>query len=193
MVVVSPILRGVFTPIFTTHFPIYCLTIFRADTLAIGAFIAIVETEDVRWIERRRNTALGCVAGALVLFGLCSMFASFRTGANSVLFNSVGYSLSVILFGSILVYTLGLRQGVFHSILTARPVRYLRLISYTFYLYHVAALLKVEQHVHSTILAAALALAVTIAIAMISWHFLESPILKMRETRGMLKPLPTKA
>ena len=194
VVLISPVLRGVFTPIFTTHFPIYCLTIFRADTLAIGAFIAIAEEGDARWIERRRNTALGCAAGALGLFGLCSMFASFRTGANSLLFNSVGYSLSVILFSSVLVYTLGLREGFLHSTLTARPVRYLGLVSYTFYLYHVAALLKAEQHAHSTIIAAALAFAITIAIAAISWHFFESPILKLREKREVFRePLPAKA
>lgn len=132
MIIVAPILRAAFTPAFSTHFPIYYLTIFRVDTLAIGAFIALKEAGDAHWIDRCKNTALGSAAGALIVFGMCCTLATFRTRSNSVLFNSVGYSLSVILFGSLLVYTLGLRKGFLHSLLTARPVRYLGLISYTF-------------------------------------------------------------
>jgi peptidoglycan/LPS O-acetylase OafA/YrhL len=182
VVIVSPILRAVFTPLFATHFPIYSLTIFRADTLAAGAFIALSEAGDIHWIERYRRVAMAGAAAALVLFGIFSALPRFRTGANSILFNSFGYTFSVILFGSTLTYTLGLRQGWLHGILTARPVRYLGRISYTFYLYHLAVLLKVEEHVHSTILMAAFAFVITVAIAAVSWRFFESPILKARQT-----------
>lgn len=180
VIVISPLLRAVFTPVFVTHFPIYSLTIFRADTLAAGAFIALSEISDAQWIERQRRAALAVAVVALLLFGMLSLFPSFRTGANSILFNSVGYSLSVFLFGGALIYSLALRHGLLYGILTARPVRYLGLISYTFYLYHVAVLTKVEEHVHSPVLIAALAFAFTVAISAISWHFVESRILKMR-------------
>lgn len=182
VIVLSPILRALCTPLFSTHFPIYSLTIFRADTLAAGAFIALSQSLDDRWIERHRRLAGGSVAAAVVLFGVLTLFPSFRTGANSILFNSVGYSLSVILFGAALTCVLGLREGFVYKILTARPVRYLGLISYTFYLYHVAVLLEVEQRVHSTALVAAVSFAITVAISGISWHFFESRILKMRFT-----------
>jgi peptidoglycan/LPS O-acetylase OafA/YrhL len=191
VIIASPFLRAALTPAFTTHFPIYSLAIFRADTLAVGALIAVSEAGDVLWTERYRNYALGLAGAALVLFGVCSYFPSFRTGANSIFFNSVGYTLSAVLFGSILAFTLVLRDGFLLRILTARPVKYLGMISYTFYLYHVAVLLKVEEHLQSTIIVAVSGLAVTVAIAALSWRFFESPILKVRQTqRTPAKALP---
>jgi peptidoglycan/LPS O-acetylase OafA/YrhL len=191
VIIAAPFLRAAFTPVFTTHFPIYSLAIFRADTLAVGALIAVSEAKDVRWTERHRNHALGIAGVVPALFGACSYFPSFRTGANSIFFNSIGYSLSAVLFGSVLVFTLVLRHGHLYSILTARPVKYLGMISYTFYLYHVAVLLKIEGHLHSTILVAVSGLAVTTAIAALSWRFFESPILKVRQPqRTSAKALP---
>ena len=180
VVVISPLLRAAFTPAFATHFPIYSLTLFRADTLAAGAFIALSEIDDPQWIARQSRASAAAAVAAVVLLGIFSFFPSFRTGANSIFFNSIGYSLSVFLFGGTLVYALGLRQGFVYQILTARPVRYLGLISYTFYLYHLAVLVKVDERVHSLAFSAALSFAITVAISAISWHFFESRILKMR-------------
>jgi len=184
VVIASPLLRALFTPAFATHFPIYSLTIFRADTLAAGAFIALCESEDAQWVERHGRMALCGTALALTLLGLFSFLSSFRTGANSIFFNSVAYSLSVGLFGCTLTYTLGIRQGLLHSILTARPLRFLGLISYTFYLYLVAVILKVEVHVHSTVLVAAFAFVITGLISAASWFFVESRILNVRYIRN---------
>lgn len=190
VIILSPFVRAACTPLFAMHFPIYCLTVFRADTLAAGAFIALSEANDMHWIEKHRRIALAGALGALALFAIFSgAFPSFRTGANSILFNSLGYTFSVLLFGSTLVYTLGLKNGWFYSILTAPHVQYLGRISYTFYLYHLAVLLKVEEHLHSVIPAAVLAFAVTTAIAAISWRFFESPILALNRAetpRGTL-------
>jgi peptidoglycan/LPS O-acetylase OafA/YrhL len=179
-VIASPLLRALFTPAFATHFPIYSLTIFRADTLAAGAFIALCESEDEQWVKRHGRMALFGTALALALLALFSFLPSFRTGANSIFFNSVAYSLSVGLFACTLTYTLGIRQGLLHSILTARPLRFIGLISYTFYLYFVAVILRVEVHVHSTVLVAALAFVITGLISAVSWYFVESRILNVR-------------
>jgi len=180
VIVASPLLRAGFTPAFATHFPIYSLTIFRADTLAAGAFIALSESEDPQWVDRHRRLALGGAVLALALTGALSVLPYFRTGANSILFNSIGYSLSAVLFGSALTYTLGIREGLLYNILTTRSLRFLGLISYTFYLYFVAVLLKVRWFVHSKGLVAIVAFALTAVISAISWHFFESPILAAR-------------
>jgi peptidoglycan/LPS O-acetylase OafA/YrhL len=191
VIVLSPILRAIFTPAFASHFPIYSLTVFRCDTLAAGAFIAVSEIGDAHWIGRRRRDALLSAVLAGLMFGILSLFSSFRTGANSILFNSIGYSLSVILLGGTLAYALSLRQGLLYNTLTAQPVRYLGLISYTFYLYHVAVLLQVERYVHSTIPVAALAFAITVAISAISWYCFESRILKVSQMQlRPRKPVP---
>ena len=178
VIIVSPILRAIFTPHFTNHFPIYCLTVFRADTLAVGAFIALSEAGDIQWVERHRDAAVAGAVAALTLFGLFSLLPVFRTGANSVVFNSLGYTFSVFLFGSALVYALSLSKGLFHRILTARYVQYLGRISYTFYLYHLAVLLKVGEHLHSTIPRAAISFVTTLVVAAVSWHYVEFPILE---------------
>jgi len=116
VVIASPLLRALFTPAFATHFPIYSLTIFRADTLAAGAFVALCESEDAQWVKRHGRMALCGTALALALLGLFSFLPSFRTGANGIFFNSVAYSLSVGLFGCTLTYTLGIRHVVAHDV-----------------------------------------------------------------------------
>jgi len=177
VIVVSPLLRAVSTPLFNTHFPIYSLTIFRADTLAMGAFIALASSHDPQWIGRHRRMAVSSSLAALALLMGLSILPSFRAGANSVIFNSIGYSLSAVCLGSTLIYVLGAQSGLLYTILTAPPLRYLGLISYTFYLYHEAVLLKVGQYFHSPIPIALVAFSAIISISVVSWHFYETPIL----------------
>ncbi len=177
IIVISPFLRAIFTPLFNTHFPIYSLTIFRADTLAMGAFIALAARRDPQWIGRQRPKALGGSLLALALLACLSAFPGFRAAANSILFNSIAYSLSAVCLGGTLIYVLGLQRGFLHTLLTAPLLRYLGLISYTFYLYHEAVLLKVGQHLHSPILIALAAFSVTVLISVLSWHLFEAPIL----------------
>ncbi len=177
VILISPVLRGIATPLFSTHFPIYCLTVFRADALAMGAFIALAASRDPQWIVRGRNTALICSVSTLALLIGLSILPSFRAAANSILFNSLAYSLSAACLGSLLVYALGGQQGLLHKFLTAAPLRYLGLISYTFYLYHEAVLLKAGQYLHSRIPVALTAFLVTVLISALSWHLFEAPIL----------------
>jgi peptidoglycan/LPS O-acetylase OafA/YrhL len=174
IVIVSPILRAVCTPLFSTHFPIYSLTIFRADTLAIGAAVALSTGSSPRY----RVLALRSFLLTGVALAAFSFFPSFRTGANSIFFNSVGYSLSAILFGSALVYAVGTCSGLVYRILSTRPLRYLGLISYTFYLYHEAVILKLGACINSQMGIASAAFVVTTAIAAVSWHVMEAPLLR---------------
>ena len=177
IIVISPFLRAIFTPVFSTHSPIYSLTIFRADSLAMGAFIALSARHDPQWIGRQRPKALGGFVLALAVLAGLSALAGFRAAANSILFNSIGYSLSAVCLGCTLIYVLGLQKGFLHTLLTARPLRYLGLISYTFYLYHEAVLLKAAQYFHSRMPIALAAFSVTILISVLSWHLFEAPIL----------------
>jgi peptidoglycan/LPS O-acetylase OafA/YrhL len=82
------------------------------------------------------------------------------------------------LCGGTLVYAVGAPSGFLHALLATRPLRYLGLISYTFYLYHEAVLLEVGQYIHSSrALIALIAFAITALISGLSWHFFEAPIL----------------
>jgi Predicted acyltransferases len=183
ILVVAPILRAVATPLFSNHFPIYCLTPFRVDTLAFGAFIAASQAQDGNWIDsNQRSAAWGTVVSVALLAAL-SFIPSFRTGANNVVFNMVGYSLSVVIFGGMLICALGAR-GIFRRLLTMGPLRYIGRISYTFYLYHVAILVLVARLMHVSWAIAPMSFVVTGAVASLSWYALESPILKARASQA---------
>ena len=177
VIFISPFLRAIATPLFLTHFPIYYLTTFRADTLCMGAFIAASEALDPAWIKSCSQIAIRCSGCALATFAALQFSRLFRTSANSVLFNSLGYSLSTIFFGGILVYVLGRHAGIDIGMLTLAPVRYLGRISYTFYLWHLAILIEVNRYFHSPLVIAIFAFLLTSLISAISWQFAESPLL----------------
>ena len=182
----APVLRALATPFFHNHMPIYTLTPFRADTLACGAFIAISENEWESWSESNKWAGFSLsLASLLALFGLSTMFPWFRTGANTVLFNTAGYSLSTLMFGGLLVYSLAPSETI-QRILSWSGLRYLGRISYTFYLYHVAILYLLERRIHARIALTLVSFAVTTSIAALSWHLIESPILKRRQERRLL-------
>lgn len=188
VLVLAPLVRALCTPLFKTHFPIYTLMPFRADTLACGAFIRISESEAEDWIRNKHRSSLFTLIGAAALLVALSSLPSFRTGANNVLFNSLGYSLSVFVFGGGLTYVLGLGTGIAYTVLTCRPMRYLGRISYTFYLYHVAVLSKVGAYTRSTFLIASLGFVIAGLIAALSWRFFESPILNAQR-EGLAAPM----
>lgn len=179
LVLIAPVLRAICTPAFSSQWPIYALTPFRMDTLACGALIAILADTDPAWLNRNQYRARWTAAAAGTIFIALSTLHSFRWTANGELFNTFGYSLLVTIYGGVLVFVLGSEQGWAHSILSTRPLRYLGLISYTFYLYHWGILIRMEQQTHMSFLVYPLSFAITTAIAGISWHFFEAPILRM--------------
>ena len=181
---VCPCLRAAATPFFSTHFPIYCLTVFRADALCLGAFVAVSESLDSEWASLYRRTAMYGSASALVLFAALSTRSSFRTGANSILFNCMGYSLSILILGGVFIYILGRRKGVSRSILAWAPLRYLACISYTFYLWHVAVLVELSRYFHSQSVIAVLSFVTTSLLAAGSWRFIERPLLSVKRSRS---------
>lgn len=182
VIVTVPVLRAVCTLFVSTHKAIYFLAPFRVDTLAWGAFIAIAQYENREWIRLHRLLAARCAAMAGVIFCVLSASARFRLTANTVLFNSVGYSLIALIFSGILIYALAGQDGLVWTVLTNRPLRYIGVISYTFYLYHFGVLSLLHDHVHSRVLVALLGFGISGAIASSSWRLVEAPILGV--TRG---------
>jgi peptidoglycan/LPS O-acetylase OafA/YrhL len=152
------------------------------DTLAFGAAIAILEHEDPAFVYSRHRLAAICAIGTFILLGPLSSLPAFRRTTDTLLFNTLGYSLLGVLFGATVLYALGLHRGFGHAILTLRPLRYMGQISYTFYLYHLGVLVLIREHFHSSILVALLAFGITGAIAAISWPFFESPILRWQRS-----------
>jgi peptidoglycan/LPS O-acetylase OafA/YrhL len=180
VIVAAPAFRIIFTLLGASHDAIYYMAPFRVDTLAWGAFIAL---QGNAWVVARRALALRVAVIAASILSVLSISASFRLTANSLSFNALGYSLVALGFAAMLVFALATHKGFIHSVLTAKTLRYLGLISYTFYLYHQAVFVELRSHALSPLLVALFGFAITALIAAVSWYALEAPILGLQ--RGL--------
>jgi peptidoglycan/LPS O-acetylase OafA/YrhL len=176
IVIAAPILRGLCTPWFANREFVSMLLPFRADLLAAGAFVAIASAEDPQWIQRNRRWFSYSLFTSLILLAAFSIFRSFRLNANTVFFNSLAFSLIVVIFASALVQALAMRSGRVYKLLTWRPLCYMGTISYTFYLYQVPFLEIIGRHVPSRTFSILLGFLSTGLFATLSWYFYESPI-----------------
>jgi peptidoglycan/LPS O-acetylase OafA/YrhL len=179
LIVLAPILRGMATPFLHDHGAIYYLMPFRMDLLASGALLAVLWRQTdvlVKW----RRWGLALMGGGLLLLALCTLVvARFRAEANTILFNTLGYSLICCVATGLLAFTLGSDEGWYAKLMTWKPVRWIGMISYTGYLIHTGVLALVGPS-SLTIVNRAVAFAVVTAYASFSWLILEKPILRMR-------------
>jgi peptidoglycan/LPS O-acetylase OafA/YrhL len=179
LMVLAPILRGMATPFLHDHSAIYYLMPFRMDLLASGALLAVLWLQPgtlVKW--RRWGLALMGVGFSLLV--LCTLiFPRFHAEGNTILFNTLGYSLICSVATGLLAFTLGSDEGWWMKLMTWKPVRWIGLVSYTSYLIHTGVLALVTPS-SSVLVNRALAFAVVIAYASLSWLLLEKPILKLR-------------
>jgi peptidoglycan/LPS O-acetylase OafA/YrhL len=91
----------------------------------------------------------------------------------------LGYSFICSIATGLLAFTLGSDKGWWMRLMTWKPVRWIGLVSYTGYLIHTGVLALVTPS-SSLIVNRALAFAVVMAYASLSWLLLEKPILKFR-------------
>lgn len=176
----EPILRGAATPIVSSFWPIFFLTPFQLDGLAAGAMIALLLEDD------RETKVLGAWSGKMLIastavFAVLSLLPSFHRWANSILFNSIGYSLINLIGGSLIAYLLLCEDTWLKKIFGSPIPVYLGAISYGLYLFHPIALelgnrigLAIHFH-HNRTLAPATFLAVVI-FSGLSFRFYEGPI-----------------
>lgn len=173
LLVIVPVLRGVCTPLFALHWPIYVLTPFRMDLLVMGGLLAIAWRHHRPLIERygRLGLALPVIAGSALI--LVSRRYHISTAGNTVAGNVLIYELSVVACTGMLLWAL---SGQWVGILKVAPIRYLGRISYSIYLIHLTALYVCRLRFQG-ITAAALAAVVTVTYAALSWHLMEEPLL----------------
>ena len=125
VVVTAPILRGFFTFYVPSSFVIYTQTPFRADLLAAGCLVFLAWRQG--YLERFRPAAFLGMIWAAAAFILLTFRPEFRGGANSVLFNVLGYSLSTCFFTSLFIYVVTGTSGWLHSSPDESPIAVHRL------------------------------------------------------------------
>lgn len=180
ILIAEPILRGAVTPMLTTFWPIYFLTPFQLDGLATGSLMALL-------LEDNRSTKLISIwsgklfTASLCLFAALSFFSSFHRESNSILFNSLGYSLVNLAASGLIAFVL-LKKDALPSRLLGHPIAvFLGSISYGLYLFHPIGLAlfyspDIARHfVHGK---AALVASLAILFSWLSFKCFEQPIIK---------------
>ncbi|WP_133648817.1 acyltransferase family protein [Paraburkholderia flava] len=172
LIVGVPFLRALATPWFDSFWPIYYLTPFRMDLLAAGALLAVAVRKNPDALEPFKPVAvLGAIAALAVLAWLHLHFPRFRA-ANTPLSNAGLYSVSLVLCTSLVVIALQ-SKGIVKRVLCNPVLVYIGTISYTIYLIHLTVLYTLWPLHYSRIVTAALALAITLVYASISWFGFE--------------------
>lgn len=164
----------------------YVLMPLRADILAIGALIAWLELSGpmsayLRWIFQ------------IVFWSSVCLFPVFAWVIENSTFNMTvwGHSYLVALFGSALFMVLDHKGAPQLAFLRSRPAAFFARISYALYLTHTYVLILVFLAAKSsptvvTWQGAALtilALAISIAICVASYRFIEGPLIAMAHRR----------
>jgi peptidoglycan/LPS O-acetylase OafA/YrhL len=173
--------------------------IFRFDALMYGAMLALVVTRwDPRAMPRRAGRVFAgifcsAVAGVAVILFLLRPVVGYEV-RDSPLFLVLGLPL-ISAGAAALVGLLVLRAGSewwLARVMRWRAMQYLGTISYTMYLVHVLAAIAVDRalgwlgrsmHHGLFFVEAVLSTALTIAIARLSWHFMEKPLLRWKDRR----------
>jgi peptidoglycan/LPS O-acetylase OafA/YrhL len=176
ILVIEPLLRGIATPFTHDYFTIYYLTPFHIDGLALGSLIAVL-LENQR--AKARITLLVpriFFASTACLLGGMAIFPAFRRPANSVVFNSLGYTLVILVSASLICYTLLHEKATVTKILSLRGITVLGTISYGIYLYHGIFIDMVTVHGH-LVASRLLAFAGVTVYCWLSFRFYEQPMI----------------
>ena len=212
LVVMAFVLR---TILYCIHLPIasYTWTLCRADSLAIGAVVALAARDPEDWqrlLKWARRLALPALA-AIILGRVLNPRCAVGPGDTPTFFmNTFELTLAGIFFGSWIAIAVASRgQTPGHRLLALPVLRFFGKYSYCLYVCHLPIIVVFAKAglncghlvplLHSELLSVAavdgIALAVSIAVAMASWHLYEKQWLKLKNLRALQRPhqLPTPA
>jgi peptidoglycan/LPS O-acetylase OafA/YrhL len=179
---VEPILRALATPHFPTFWPIFFLTPFQLDGLAAGCLLSLaLESEPAtEWL---RVWCARLLFTSLLVFSIGSFLPCFHREANSVQFNSLGYSLIVLIAALFISFILLRPANPTSKVLSSSVMVFLGTISYGLYLFHPlildlsGRLLQTVGFYHQRTMAP-LTIAVTLAASWLSYRFYEQPMIR---------------
>ncbi|MDB6025359.1 MAG: acyltransferase 3 [Verrucomicrobiales bacterium] len=158
----------------------------RFDNLLVGCLLAILLKRGVGrtfWDFLTRHAVL-----PLIIFGILMISVRYGGLLMKDYRDVVSYALHSVLIGVIMIQLIALSGSVMWRWLDWAPIRYLGRISYGMYLYQQLVLWPVKKMLLSFPVAVQLAggIAVTVAIASVSYYVLERPFLKLRGKRKQM-------
>jgi peptidoglycan/LPS O-acetylase OafA/YrhL len=197
----EPILRAAATPFCSTFWPIFFLTPFQLDGLAAGSLLALLlEDAQSAALIRRGSTWLFCASA--LLFAAFSFLPQFHREANSILFNSMGYSLINLCCCGLVAFVFSFESSPVSRVLAWPAVDFIGTISYGMYLFHPIILLLADRagtvlHFHHNRILAPLTLLALILVSWLSFRFYEQPLIswgrkKASSLRRASQPAPVR-
>jgi peptidoglycan/LPS O-acetylase OafA/YrhL len=157
----------------------------RVDSLLFGAGVALL----VRTPSPRRRPARRILAGAALVLSVC-LFAAHGPDASSVWLATVGYS-AIAAFCASVIYLAREGDALIAKLFDRSFLRFFGRYSYGLYLFHGIYFVylrhlsgSLQGRVHSGLLAQLLIVgfgfAVSVALAVLSYHVFEFPFLKLK-------------
>lgn len=190
------------------HFPFaaYTWTVCRADSLAIGAIVALAARDPGDWkrlLKWARRLALPAL-GAIILGRILNPECAAGPGDSPTFFmNTFELSLAGIFFGACIALAVASRKESPGNRLLSSPfLRFFGKYSYCLYVCHMPIIVVLAKAglncghlvglLHSELLSVlvlnCVAFALSITVAFASWHLYEKQWLKLKNFRGLQRP-----
>ena len=187
------------------HFPFaaYTWTICRADSLAMGASVALAARDPgdwkilLKWARRLALPALGAIILARILNPRCTV----GPGDTPTFFmNTFELTLVGIFFAACIGLAVASHQQTLgHRLLASSFLRFFGKYSYCLYICHLPVIVifakaglnsahlagKLHSELLSVLAVDGVAFAVSIMISFLSWHLFEKQWLKLKDLRGL--------
>lgn len=160
----------------------YVLLPARMDAIFAGAVVAL-------WLRGLpdRHRALSLLKAVMAVFGVLSIAVAIGSGSMysylSPVQQSAGYTLWAIFFAALVGYITISPPKIMSSFLSSAPLIGTGKISYGLYLIHFPVIKILETTMLSTLnfyFFAAIAIVISLSLAVISWFLLEKPVLELK-------------
>ncbi len=142
----------------------YAMTLGRLDGLATGAGLAVITFTIPRYSSKIRTLFIVCIGVSLILLPMLHI-ALLRKA-----FKDTSTSL---FFGCLIGFAFYWQGSRFTRLLRSAVLRFFGRISYCAYLIHLSLIYRMPSSV--------LSLAITTAVATLSWYSFEKPILRLKD------------
>jgi peptidoglycan/LPS O-acetylase OafA/YrhL len=196
MIVIALVVRTVATLAWPDNvLAAYVLMPARMDALAMGGIVALAVREDAAWLRDRR------IAWGTAACGFAFLILWRIVGSSSVppLMRTFGYTLMDAGFAGILIHLIVWKQPWLVRVCRTRVLAWIGTISYGLYLLHIPTGEAMRKYIEPKIGVSPyssadilLVIAAAIAMALVSWTFIEQPILRFRDrftARSEAEPL----